>query len=348
LVKQAGKQRGNDDARRVVTGRQPEIDRKRGRLHGECQKEQAGQRHQRRAVGEFACLGCDIGHVERAEDGIKDADRYQEQGGSDEVEDGVFHRAVDLDTSGADDQQAEGRNQQHLEPDVEIEEIAGQEGAADACHQHQQQREETVAAAGIVDINECVEAAGKGCGRRRQRHDGAEDIDGEGDAEGRQPAAHDHGHRPVCHHLPQQGGVDHGEQRQAGYGDCGLQARRGADDQQDSGKCERQHDRGDDQPVGDWHRGGQEGGGEIGDGLGRGGHSGGGLRPGGGGRGMGVAAWFESWCRGMVAGRWRCVWGTPLCPAGHLPLKGGDRIVVGISQNNRCWSERLPPADLPP
>ena len=59
----------------------------------------------------------------------------------------VFDRAVDLLAARAEDQQAEGGDQQHLEPDIEIEQIAGQEGAADAGHQQQQKADRSRSAA---------------------------------------------------------------------------------------------------------------------------------------------------------------------------------------------------------
>ncbi|QBJ14547.1 lytic murein transglycosylase [Agrobacterium sp. 33MFTa1.1] len=41
---------------------------------------------------------------------------------------------------------------------------------------------------------------------------------------------------------------------------------------------------------------------------------------------------------------------TPLCPAGHLPLKGGDRLVVGSRPSQRLrmkrWSRLLPISPL--
>ncbi|NKK78865.1 lytic murein transglycosylase [Rhizobium leguminosarum bv. viciae] len=48
--------------------------------------------------------------------------------------------------------------------------------------------------------------------------------------------------------------------------------------------------------------------------------------------------------------------GIPLCPAGHLPHKGGDRMGVKASQNNDTWpleyrqrgTKRLPPVISPP
>nr|CAI0336131.1 hypothetical protein SHINE37_30290 [Rhizobiaceae bacterium] len=40
---------------------------------------------------------------------------------------------------------------------------------------------------------------------------------------------------------------------------------------------------------------------------------------------------------------------TPLCPAGHLPLKGGDRQEVKASLHQQRWKGRNgSPSNLPP
>ncbi|RUW44139.1 hypothetical protein EOA36_32130, partial [Mesorhizobium sp. M8A.F.Ca.ET.021.01.1.1] len=38
--------------------------------------------------------------------------------------------------------------------------------------------------------------------------------------------------------------------------------------------------------------------------------------------------------------------GTPLCPAGHLPLKGGDQLFPGFRQS-LTLRKRAPPMKLP-
>jgi hypothetical protein len=94
--------------------------------------------------------------------------------------------------------QAEGRDQQHLEPDIEIEDIAGQKGAGDAGHQQHQERIEAVAPTAVVDVGERIDAAGKRHDGGRQSKERAGQVDGEGDAERRQPAPHDHRYRSAC------------------------------------------------------------------------------------------------------------------------------------------------------
>lgn len=136
---QAAEQGGNDNARRVIGSGQPEVHREGGGLHGEGEREQARKRHQRRRTAQPGRLLRDIGHVERAEDGIEITHSYQEQRRADQVQNGVFQRAVDLLARRAEHDQAEGRDQQHLEPDIEVEDVAGQESAGDTGHQEHQE-----------------------------------------------------------------------------------------------------------------------------------------------------------------------------------------------------------------
>ena len=56
-----------------------------------------------------------------------------------------FIGAVELVPAAADHEQAEGRDQHHLEPDVHVEDVAGQERAADAGEQRVGQRVVAVA-----------------------------------------------------------------------------------------------------------------------------------------------------------------------------------------------------------
>jgi hypothetical protein len=113
-----------------------------------AKQEQRHQRHQRRGATQFGRLDRDIGHVEGAEQAIKIAGCKQEQRRGDEVEKGVFDAAIELCALVAQHKQAEGGDQQHLEPDIEIEDVPGQEGAGHAGHDQQQERVETVAPAG--------------------------------------------------------------------------------------------------------------------------------------------------------------------------------------------------------
>ncbi len=145
----------------MIGSGKPEIHRKSRRLHGEGKREEAGKRHQRRGFAQSVCLQRDIGHVERAEDGVEITHRDQEKRRADEVQDDIFQRAVDLLPRRAEHDEAEGRDQQHFEPDIEVEDVSGQERAGNAGHQQHQEGIEAVTSAAGVNIAAGVNGAGQ-------------------------------------------------------------------------------------------------------------------------------------------------------------------------------------------
>ena len=96
-------------------------------------------------------------------------------------------------------QQAERGDQHHLEPDIEVEQVAGQERAAHPA--------QAAAAAGDRSRSGARRSSSSICAQkdddqqrsteRGQANSAPRHVGGEGDAEGRQPAAHGHGDRPV-------------------------------------------------------------------------------------------------------------------------------------------------------
>ena len=89
----------------------------------------------------------------------------------------------------AQDQQHERGHQHHLEPDVQVEDVAGQERPADA---HQQGVDQRVVAERLRAGRRrwrARERRGQPTRPGRQHHDGAEQVGDEGDAERGRPAA---------------------------------------------------------------------------------------------------------------------------------------------------------------
>ena len=121
------------------------------------------------AAGEAAVQ---VGHVERAGGAVEQADARQEGDGGDQVEADVLGRAVELVLAAADDEQAEGGDQHHLEPDVHVEDVAGQEGAADAGEHGVGQG--VVAEVLLLggDVGEGEDQDGEGDERGQEDHDG--------------------------------------------------------------------------------------------------------------------------------------------------------------------------------
>ncbi len=101
-----------------------------------------------------------LGHVQGAGGAVEQADRRQEQDGGDQVDGRVLDRAVELRLLAAERDQRERGDQHHLEPDVEVEQVAGEEGAADAAQQDMVEGVEAEALPLLVDV-------GQGDRRRR-------------------------------------------------------------------------------------------------------------------------------------------------------------------------------------
>ena len=135
-----------------------------------------------------------VRHVEGAGHGVENAHRGQEERRRHQVEGDVLDGALELCALASQREQDEGRDQQHLEPDEQIEDVAGQEGAG---HAHDQDVEQRIVAVGFpppvhgpqgVDDDDQRHHAGGG------HHDGAEQVGHQGDAERRDPV-------PLLHRL---------------------------------------------------------------------------------------------------------------------------------------------------
>jgi len=81
-----------------------------------------------------------VRHVQRSGQSVEQADADQKQDGRDEVDGHIFDAAVELCLVAAQDQETEGGDQHHLEPDIQVEQIAGDEGTADPGQEHLEQR----------------------------------------------------------------------------------------------------------------------------------------------------------------------------------------------------------------
>jgi hypothetical protein len=131
-----------------------------------------------------------VRHVERAGDPVKQAHPRQEQDRRDEVQRHVLDPAIELLAPPTEDQEAEGRDQHHLEPDVEVEEVAGQERPADPGQQHLEQGVVAQRLLRLVHVGQGVDRDGKAGDAGDHHHDRAQQVRDERDAEGRGPLAH--------------------------------------------------------------------------------------------------------------------------------------------------------------
>ena len=233
----------------MIGGGKPEIDGEGRGLHAESEKIHHAERHQRRRLAQSRSLARDVGHVQRAERAVEQPGRDQEQSRGDEVEHRVFGRAIDLFGFRPQDDQAEGRDQEDLEPDIEVEDVAGQERAADTRHHQEQERIETVSAAGRIDVEQRKYGGHQRHQRRRRGQRRAQRIGRERDAERRQPAAHRHHHRALIEHADEKTDIDGQKQRQRRDRDHALGARVVPEHQEHGTGEDRQGNGRDHQPV---------------------------------------------------------------------------------------------------
>ena len=199
----------------------------------------------------------------RSEQAIKIAGGNQKQCRGNQVEEGIFDSPVELLALGPQNQQPEGGNQQNLEPDVEIEDIAGEKRTEDPRHDQHQERVEAVTAAGVIHVAAAIYAGTERHQRRGGGEERAEQINREGNPEGRQPASHGHGQRAVLDDMGQQPERHQHQYPQRWNGDHRLQIRALAQHQQYSADEDAPDDRSDDQPIGGRHRIHGVNGGEI-------------------------------------------------------------------------------------
>ena len=190
LGQEAREDRRGGESGRVIGRRKPEEEREDGGFDAEGHHEHHGYDRHHRLIFNLRHGHGQVGHVERAGHAVENADAGQEQDGRDQVEGHVFDAAVDLLARAAHDQKAEGGDQHHFEPDVEVEEVTGQEGPGHARDQDLEQRVIAEARDPRLDV-------GHGVDRDRQRgdrgdhdHDGREEVSDECDPEWCGPAAH--------------------------------------------------------------------------------------------------------------------------------------------------------------
>ena len=204
--------------------------------------------HQQRAVRRQAFHALrHVGHVERAGQAVQQAHRDEEQRRAGEVEAHVVQRGAQPRHAGPVQQQAVGRDQQHLEEHEQVEEVAGQERAVDAHQLELEQRVEVRAAAVVATAG--VQQRDQRDTRGQREHQRRQTVEHQHDAVRRLPVGEQVGLDAAAVGLQQQ----RDRQREQGGrgGDAGARRQRGCaagGQQQQRARDERQHDRHDD-PV---------------------------------------------------------------------------------------------------
>ncbi len=159
------------------------------RLEGEDAKQQQNRRARRTQIG-LRCLSHEqgqMGQVQGAEEAIEEAGGDQEERGTGQVDHYIVQARQGPGGATAMQDQAVGGQQQDLEEDEEVEQIAGEEGAVEA-EQLQLEQDMKVPALDIQALAGVPEGEQGQQGRDHQ-HPGRQPIRHQDDAVGRGPVA---------------------------------------------------------------------------------------------------------------------------------------------------------------
>ena len=222
-----GEQAGEDGCHRGRRGRvavrQPQREREHRGLDGERRQQQQLE-HERDGRGDVVDALGDLSEVERADGRVGGGQGGEEEHRRHHVDDDVDRPGAHAGRGAAQGQQHVAGEQQHLEADEQVEQVAGQEGVRDAGHQGEERRvvdrdRGLVGALGraralVADaLPDGVEQHGQGHHGRHQQHQRGEPVGHQRDAEAL-PAAEPHHLRAVA--------VGGGEQ-QRGHDDDGRE-----------------------------------------------------------------------------------------------------------------------------
>ena len=190
LGQQACEHRRNRRQGDVIGGRQPAEYREQRSLDGKRQQHQQQRRRHARWRLTAAHDHRQLAHVQRAAGAVDQAGGEQEDQRGEQVKGHVGHAAGQPAAAAAKRHQGEGGDQQHLEPDIEVEDVGGDEGAADAGQQTLDEQVKVATDLAVVVLGHAIEQGDQ----RDQGTDGdhyrRQAIDHQADAERRLPVAH--------------------------------------------------------------------------------------------------------------------------------------------------------------
>lgn len=190
--------------RRVVGGRQPEVERENRRFDAEADEENQRAHIYQGATFDLSDFDRQIGHVQRAGESVQDRQGREEDDGGQQIQREVLHRPFELCLLPPERQQHERTDNHHFEPDVEVEDVAREEGAVEP-HDEQVQDGKKAEAQPLVDHGAGgKERNGQGDDRSEQHHGRGQGIGHHGDAEGGDPAACLEADDALLPHAPEQ------------------------------------------------------------------------------------------------------------------------------------------------
>ena len=182
-----GKQGGHGRGGGGISARQPQRQRQQGRLEAKYHQQDQGRaaRHHRLHARQLRHPQGQVGQVERARDRVQQGHADQEEGRCQQVEDNVMHPGLEASLALTVHHQHVGRDQQDLEENEEVEDVASDEGATQP---HQLKMEDGVEVAPMrVPPTAGVPEHRQGHQLREHQHQRRKPVDHQHNAEGRRP-----------------------------------------------------------------------------------------------------------------------------------------------------------------
>ncbi len=188
----------------MVGRRQPEEQRKVTGLDAEAAEQQQGRQGQVDRGFGLRQHPREIRHVQRAGRPVEQCHTGEEKQRGEQVEDRVAHRRIELRAVAADRQEAHRGDQHYLEPHIEVEDVAGEEGPVDAGEHAQQQGVEAGPLLATADVSQ-TEGHHRGGQNSGDRHHRCRQGIGDEDyAERRRPVAEADRQNPLAIHRNEQ------------------------------------------------------------------------------------------------------------------------------------------------
>jgi len=173
----------------------------------------------------------------------KHAYAREEQDGRNQIDRDIFDPAVQLRLVAAKHEQSERGDQHDLEPDIEVEQVAGHERTAHAGEQRLEQRMVAEHFASTVNIGHAEYGDRQSGDGGDDDHDGTKEIGGQCDAEGCRPAADLRRNDTVVPDLDHQNRRDGEQHRAAGSAQLPRDAPVAAQREDGDRGCDRHEDR---------------------------------------------------------------------------------------------------------
>ncbi len=177
----------------MVRSREPEEEGEHSGLDAERHQQKGREECAELGIFQFVDAEREIRHVERAHGAVDQANRDEKEHRGEQVQRDILNRPFELAPLATEREQHKGRQEHQLEPDIEIEDVAGQERAAHRGEKRHREWVMPVGSAESIAGADRIEHDGKAHDGAEQHHDGCEQVGHEGDAERGWPARKEQG-----------------------------------------------------------------------------------------------------------------------------------------------------------